>query len=104
VSGELPYKVQHNGAEIGTRRALTLIEGSRVTISAADDPSNGRVSVTVNAARPIAGEITIALGYAPADRAGEHLTGPIDCGPHQTIGGRLVAVFGEELAVLRAVW
>jgi hypothetical protein len=71
-----------------------------MTLSAADDPTNDRVSVIVNAGPPIAGEITNALGYAPADRAGDHVTGPIDCGPHQTIGGPLenMAKFSEDLA------
>ncbi len=89
VSGELPHKVQHNGGDVGTRRALNLIEGTRVTLDAADDPTNDRVSVVVNAAPPVAGEITNALGYVPADLAGDHFTGPLDCGPHQTIGGPL---------------
>jgi hypothetical protein len=104
VSGELPVKVQHNGADIGVRRAINLVEGSRVTISAADDPTNDRVSVVVNATPPVAGEITNALGYAPADRAGDHFSGPIDCGPHQTIGGPLenMAKHSEDFAA--AVW
>jgi hypothetical protein len=104
VSGELPHKVQHNGTDIGTRRALNLIEGSRVTISAADDPTNDRVSVIVNAGPPVAGEVTNALGYFPADSAGEHFNGPIDCGPHQTIGGPLenMAKHSEDFAA--ATW
>lgn len=47
VSGELPHKVQKDGADVGTRRALNLVQGSRVSISAADDPANDRVSVTI---------------------------------------------------------
>jgi hypothetical protein len=31
-----------------------------------------------------AGDVTSALGYTPANRAGDHFTGPIDCGPRQT--------------------
>jgi hypothetical protein len=104
VSGELPHKVQHNGADVGSRRALNLVEGARVTLDAADDPANDRVSVVVNAAPPVAGEITNALGYVPADVAGDHFTGPIDCGPHQTIGGPLenMAKFSEDFAA--ATW
>jgi hypothetical protein len=100
VSGELPHKVQHNGADVGTRRAINLVEGARVTLDAADDPANDRVSVVVNATPPVAGEITNALGYVPADRAGDHFTGPIDCGPHQTIGGPLenMAKHSEDFA------
>ena len=89
VSGELPHKVQKDGADVGTRRALNLIEGNRVSLAASDDPTNDRVSVTISASPPDDSEITNALGYVPANRAGEHFTGPIDCGPHQTIGGPL---------------
>ncbi|MBM4019851.1 MAG: hypothetical protein FJ288_16275, partial [Planctomycetes bacterium] len=89
VSGELPHKVQKDGADVGTRRALNLVQGTRVSLAAADDPANDRVSVTISASPPEAGEITNALGYVPANRAGEHFTGAIDCGPHQTVGGPL---------------
>ncbi len=100
VSGELPHKVQHNGADVGSRSAINLVEGTRVTLDAADDPTNDRVSVVVNAAPPVAGEITNALRYVPADRAGDHFTGPVDCGPHQTIGGPLenMAKHSEDFA------
>ncbi len=89
MSGELPHKVEHNGTDDGTRRALNLVEGTRVTLDAADDPTGDRVSGVVNAAPPVAGEITNALGYVSAYRAGEHFTGLVDCGPYQTIGGPL---------------
>ncbi len=104
VSGELPFKIQKDGADIGARRGLNLIEGSRVSINAADDPSNDRVSVVVSAEPPVSGEITNALGYVPANRAGEHFTGPIDCGPYQTGGGPLenMARFSEDFA--SATW
>ena len=104
VSGSMPFKIQKAGADAGTRRGLNLIEGSRVSITAADDPSNDRVSVIVGAAPPVAGEITNALGYVPANRAGESFTGPIDCGPYQTIGGPLenMAKYSEDFSV--ATW
>jgi len=101
VSGEFPHKVQKDGADVGTRRALNLVQGNRVSLAAADDPANDRVSVTISASPPEASEITNALGYIPANRAGEHFTGPVDCGPHQTIGGPLaqvrhgVCIFGD---------
>jgi hypothetical protein len=104
VSGELPHKVQHNGADVGTRRAINLVEGTRVTLDAADDPTNDRVSVVVNAAPPFAGEITNALGYVPADLAGDHFTGPIDCGPHQTIGGPLENMAKHSENFVAAAW
>ena len=101
VSGELPHKVQKDGTDVGTRRALNLVQGTRVSLAAADDPTNDRVSVTISASPPEAGEITNALGYVPADRAGEHFAGPIDCGPHQTIGGPLenMAKHSEDFAM-----
>jgi hypothetical protein len=104
VSGELPHKVQRDGADVGTRRALNLVQGTRVSLAAADDPVNDRVSVTISASPPEAGEITNALGYVPANRAGEHFAGPVDCGPHQTIGGPLenMAKHSENFAA--AVW
>lgn len=85
VSGELPFQIQKAGVDVGSRRALNLIEGARVTISATDDSPNDRVNVIIAAAAPAAGEITNSLGYVPANRAGESFTGPIDCGPYQTI-------------------
>jgi len=102
VSGELPHKVQKDGADVGTRRALNLIQGARVSLAAADDAANDRVSVTIGASPPEAGEITNALGYVPANRAGEHFTGPVDCGPHQTIGGPLenMAKYSEDFAAV----
>jgi hypothetical protein len=104
VSGELPHKVQKDGADVGTRRALNLVQGNRVSLAAADDPANDRVSVTISASPPEAGEITNALGYVPANRAGDHFTGAIDCGPHQTIGGPLenMAKHSENFAA--AAW
>ena len=104
VSGELPHKVQHNGTDVGTRRAINLVEGTRVTISATDDQTNDRVSVIITAAPPVSGEITNALGYVPANRAGENFTGPIECGPYQTVGCAFenMAKFSEDFSV--ATW
>jgi hypothetical protein len=104
VSGEFPHNVQKDGADVGTRRTLNLVQGTRVSLAAADDPANDRVSVTISASPPEAGEITNALGYIPANRAGDHFSGPIDCGPHPTIGGPLenMAKHSENFAA--AVW
>jgi len=104
VSGEFPHKVQKDGTDVGTRRALNLVQGNRVSLAAADDPANDRVSVTISASPPEASEITNALGYIPANRAGDHFTGPVDCGPHQTIGGPLenMAKHSENFAA--ATW
>jgi hypothetical protein len=104
VSGELPHKVQKDGADVGTRRALNLVQGTRVSLAAADDPANDRVSVTISASPPEAGEITNALGYVPANRAGEHFAGPIDCGPHQTIGGPIENMAKHSEDFVASVW
>ena len=62
------------------------------------------MSVTISASPPEASEVTNALGYIPANRAGDHFSGPIDCGPHQTIGGPLenMAKYSEHFAA--ATW
>ncbi len=104
VSGELPHKVQKDGSDVGTRRALNLVQGTRVSLAAADDPGNDRVSVTIAASPPDAGEITNALGYVPANRAGDHFTGSIDCGPHQTIGGPLENMAKRSEDFSSATW
>jgi hypothetical protein len=80
----------------------TWSKATRVSLAAADDPANDRVSVTISASPPDAGEITNALGYVPANRAGDHFSGPIDCGPHQTIGGPLenMAKHSEDFAAV----
>jgi hypothetical protein len=104
VSGELPHKVQKDGADVGTRRALNLVQGTRVWLAAADDPANDRVSVTISASPPEAGEITNALGYVPANRAGDHFTGPIDCGPYQTVGGPLENMAKHSEDFSSATW
>ncbi|MCS6954435.1 MAG: hypothetical protein NZM33_16440 [Bryobacteraceae bacterium] len=104
VSGELPHKVQKDGADVGTRRALNLVQGARVSLAATDDPANDRVSVTISASPPEAGEITNALGYIPANRAGEHFAGPIDCGPHQTVGGPVENMAKQSEDFAAAVW
>jgi len=50
VSGSLPFTIQNNGAPVGTRRALNLIQGTNTTLTIADDPGNDRVTVTIAAA------------------------------------------------------
>ena len=49
VSGSAPFAIQNNGAAVGTRRALNLIQGANVTLTIADDAGNNRVNVTVAA-------------------------------------------------------
>ena len=94
------HEGQHNIADVGTLRALNLVEGRRVTLDAADDPTNDRVSVVVNAAPPVDGEITNAIGYVPANLARDRFTGTLDLGPYRTIGGPLekMAKHSEDFA------
>ena len=47
VSGALPFTIQNNGAAIGTRRALNLIQGANIGLTFLDVPASDRVNVTV---------------------------------------------------------
>jgi hypothetical protein len=42
--------VQKNGTQVGQQRKVNFIEGSNVTLTIVNDPSNQRVNVTINAA------------------------------------------------------
>jgi hypothetical protein len=72
----------------------------KVTVDAKGRVTSGAVLVAADipAHSHTAGDVTSTLGYTPADRAGDHFTGPVDCGPHQTIGAPLenVAKFSED--------
>ena len=47
VSGALPFTIQNNGAAVGTRRALNLIQGANMGLTFLDAPASDRVNVTV---------------------------------------------------------
>ena len=47
VSGALPFTIQNNGAAVGTRRALNLIQGSGIGLTLLDVPASDRVNVTI---------------------------------------------------------
>ncbi|HWQ53034.1 MAG TPA: hypothetical protein VN442_05075 [Bryobacteraceae bacterium] len=47
VSGALPFTIQNNGAAVGTRRALNLIQGTNIGLTFLDAPASDRVNVTV---------------------------------------------------------
>jgi hypothetical protein len=47
VSGALPFTIQNNGAAVGTRRALNLIQGAGIGLTFLDVPAIDRVNVTV---------------------------------------------------------
>jgi hypothetical protein len=47
VSGALPFTIQNNGATVGTRRALNLIQGANIGLTFFDVPASDRVNVTI---------------------------------------------------------
>jgi hypothetical protein len=47
VSGSLPFTIQNNGAAVGTRRALNLIQGASIGLTFLDVPASDRVNVTI---------------------------------------------------------
>ena len=47
VAGSLPFTIQNNGAAVGTRRALNLIQGANIGLTFLDVPASDRVNVTV---------------------------------------------------------
>ncbi|HWQ56329.1 MAG TPA: carbohydrate binding domain-containing protein [Bryobacteraceae bacterium] len=47
VSGALPFTIQNNGAAVGTRRALNLIQGASIGLTFLDVPASDRVNVTI---------------------------------------------------------
>ena len=47
VSGALQFTIQNNGAAVGTRRALNLIQGASVGLTFLDVPASDRVNVTI---------------------------------------------------------
>src|SRR5512146_2697048 len=47
VSGSLPFTIQNNGAAVGTRRALNLIQGANIGLTFLDVPASDRVNVTI---------------------------------------------------------
>lgn len=55
--------VEHNGAAIGTRGTLNLIDGANVTLTVADNATSDRIDVTVAATAPGTGTVT-SVGLA----------------------------------------
>lgn len=47
TAGSLPFTIQNNGATVGTRRALNLIQGANIGLTFLDVPASDRVNVTV---------------------------------------------------------
>jgi hypothetical protein len=47
VSGALPFTIQNNGAAVGTRRALNLIQGAGIGLTFLDVPASDRLNVTI---------------------------------------------------------
>lgn len=53
-------EVRKAGTLVGTRKSVNLIEGTNVTLTVADDSTNDRVNVTVNAASATVNELVVA--------------------------------------------
>jgi hypothetical protein len=61
-SGAQPVTVRKNsGANVGTRSRLNLIEGTNVTLTVADDGTDGEVDITIAAAANGGGTVTDAF-------------------------------------------
>ena len=83
TAGSLPFTIQNNGAAVGTRRALNLIQGANIGLTFLDVPVSDRVNVTValasvpahtHAASDInSGTLALARGGTGADLSA---TGP----------------------------
>jgi len=52
--------IRKAGTLIGVRKTINLIEGTNVTLTVADDPSNDRVNVTINSSGGGGGGLTEA--------------------------------------------
>ena len=61
TSGALPFTIKKAAVDVGTRRALNLVEGANIGLTVADDAGNDRVNVTVALAS------LPAHGHAEAD-------------------------------------
>src|SRR5205823_5234230 len=49
IDGNARVRVSKNGAAVGSRRTVNFIEGSNITLTAADDSANEKVDVTIAA-------------------------------------------------------
>jgi hypothetical protein len=86
VSGSLPFSIQNNGAAVGNRRALNLIQGANIGLTFLDVPASDRVNVTIalasvpahthpesdvtNLATDLAGKAATVHTHAQADVTG----------------------------------
>ncbi len=105
ASGDLPSHT-HVATEI-ISGLIPLTHGGTAANLAATGPGllkQDTVGAEITVAALTSGEVTNALGYAPADRAGDHYTGPVDCGPHQTIGGPLENMVKHSENFAAAAW
>ena len=63
-------KVQKNGVDVGQEPTLNFIEGSNITITAVDDPTNNKVDVTIAASGGGGGTVTAVTGTSPISSSG----------------------------------
>lgn len=62
-------KVQKNGVDVGQEPTLNFIEGSNITITAVDDPTNNKVDITIGASGG-GGGVTAVTGTSPISSSG----------------------------------
>ncbi len=96
----------HNATDIVSGQ-MALGRGGTAADLSATGPGFLKQATTgaaMSVAALTSGDVTAALGYTPADRASEHFTGPIDCGPYQIVGGAFenMAKFSEDFTA--ATW
>ena len=63
-------KVQKNGTDVGQESILNFIEGSNITITTVDDPTNNKVDITIDASGGGGGGVTAVTGTSPISSTG----------------------------------
>jgi hypothetical protein len=102
VSGALPFTIQNNGAAVGTRRALNLIQGASIGLTFLDVPASDRVNVTialasvpahVHAEADVTNLVTDLAGKAPLSHS--HISSQISDATASATAGTLVLRDGD---------
>jgi hypothetical protein len=69
LQSDADTKVQKNGIDVGQEPILNFIEGSNITITAVDDPTNNKVDITIDASGSTGG-VTAVTGTSPISSTG----------------------------------
>ena len=62
--------IDKNGTLVGAEPAINFIEGSNITITAVDDPTNNKVDITIDASGGGGGGVTAVTGTSPISSTG----------------------------------